>query len=321
MITVEGFPGLGDVTLDGVCRLEGPNGCGKTSLLRSAAGLAAPLVPHRIEVHGSVAFVPQHPHDGLLGLTVAGEARLRGVPLPAELETWATRDVATLTPGQARRVALAIAFAQDSGIILLDEPAEHLDADGRRRLAGILSETDKTVILSDHTASLPGRPVRFHAVPPVSPPATAMHLDRLLPGGPIQNGQWRGEAPELAIGIGINVHQAPNGNGKSTALRHWSDAEGLPLLVQSAGRLLPGCPIGELAEPEALAAWQVDHLARRMPWQVSGGEAQRVALARILGRDGDLLLDEPDAHLDAEGRAYLWETLAARRDRTVVATP
>ena len=49
---------------------------------------------------------------------------------------------------------------------------------------------------------------------------------------------------------------------------------------------------------------------------LSAGQAQQVALARALFRDPPiLLLDEPNAHLDAEGEAQLLQTIAAAKAR------
>ena len=63
---------------------------------------------------------------------------------------------------------------------------------------------------------------------------------------------------------------------------------------------------------DALALVRIDHLASRYPDQLSGGEQQRVALARTLvARPQLMLFDEPLASLDPELRAHLRQELAA----------
>ncbi|MGQ0607275.1 MAG: ABC transporter ATP-binding protein [Chloroflexota bacterium] len=58
-------------------------------------------------------------------------------------------------------------------------------------------------------------------------------------------------------------------------------------------------------------------LADRRPAQLSGGEQQRVGLARAIAREPDLFLfDEPTAHLDTPLRVALQEELAERRAHT-----
>lgn len=66
---------------------------------------------------------------------------------------------------------------------------------------------------------------------------------------------------------------------------------------------------------EALHQLAVEQLAARPISDLSGGQWQRVLLARaIVSRPDLLLLDEPDTHLDAAGKTFLYELLLRLQD-------
>jgi iron(III) transport system ATP-binding protein len=83
--------------------------------------------------------------------------------------------------------------------------------------------------------------------------------------------------------------------------------------MRRAGRSRPRARADAAALLDLLG---LGRLAHRRPAELSGGEQQRVGLARALARDAGLyLLDEPTAHLDAHLRAaFLGEVRARQRD-------
>src|SRR5699024_1475990 len=74
------------------------------------------------------------------------------------LETLAYRDISTLSDGERQKVMIARALAQDTDIILLDEPTAHLDLPNRveiiRLLRKLTRETGKAILLSTHELDL-----------------------------------------------------------------------------------------------------------------------------------------------------------------------
>lgn len=147
-----------DVPAGRVTAIIGANGCGKSTLLR---GLTRQLAPRAgsIEVLGrdaarvsardyarTVALLPQHPvapegmtvaqlvargrhpHRGLLGGRAAGDdAAIASALERTDLVELAEREAGTLSGGQRQRAWLALVLAQQTPVVLLDEPTSYLD--------------------------------------------------------------------------------------------------------------------------------------------------------------------------------------------------
>jgi iron complex transport system ATP-binding protein len=174
-----------------VVAVLGRNGAGKSSLLHTLAGLRRPsagevllggraladwprrdlarnlgLLPQANEdpFPGTVletALVGRHPHlDFWAWESEADRAVAQHCLATMDLDGLEARDVATLSGGERRRLAVATVLAQDPQILLLDEPIQQLDPQHEMqvlRQLRALAAGGRTIVMSLHDAGLAAR--------------------------------------------------------------------------------------------------------------------------------------------------------------------
>lgn len=192
-----------------VTSLIGPNGQGKTTLLRAAGGLLAPQAGQvlldgrsvdsyrRRELARLAAVLPQvretpaitverlaahgrYPHLGFgREMTQADREFVERAMDEAGVQDLRGRELASLSGGERQRAYIAMALAQDSQVLLLDEPTTYLDIGQRyevleliRRLNGrgktvlmVLHDLSLAFAYSDYVALLDGGELRAYGSP------------------------------------------------------------------------------------------------------------------------------------------------------------
>lgn len=181
---------LGGITAEiaggGITAVMGPNGCGKTTLLRCIGGLLQPdtgrvLVEGRPvasytarELAQRLAFVRQHPQTDFE--FSAFETVLMGRnPYQRRLQnesqadwdivercmrqtgTWHLRMAtpAEMSGGELQRVMIARALAQETPLLLMDEPVSNLDIAHQLEIMRLLrAATEKTILIVIHDLNL-----------------------------------------------------------------------------------------------------------------------------------------------------------------------
>jgi iron complex transport system ATP-binding protein len=173
-----------EIPSGGITALLGPNGCGKTTLLKLMLGLLRPdsgeirvlgdpLDPRqRRSLSRRMGLIPQEEHVPfdltLIEYVVLGRApylHLLQLPRPEDRDVahqalrdvglWrlAQRPVPSLSGGERQLAAVARALAQQPRILLADEPTSHLDLRNRRAVLDVLADqarSGRTVLMTTH---------------------------------------------------------------------------------------------------------------------------------------------------------------------------
>ncbi|MCE5332233.1 MAG: ABC transporter ATP-binding protein [Bacteroidales bacterium] len=171
-----------------VC-LIGPNGTGKSTLLRTLAGLQKPLdgkikidddelenlshhekamlialvLTDRVDIDNTTVYdivsFGRHPYSNWWGsFSEADEKQVREAIEMVHLTHKKDDCICELSDGERQRVMIAKALAQDTPIIMLDEPTAHLDLPNRIEIMLLLHrlshKTGKAILLSTHELDL-----------------------------------------------------------------------------------------------------------------------------------------------------------------------
>ena len=171
-----------------VC-LIGPNGSGKSTLLRTLTGLQRPLagstfldgkdiikikqhekalnialvLTERVDIENATVFnlvsLGRHPHSNWWGnVTNEEDAIIREAIKMVHLDHKMNHNINELSDGERQRAMIAKALAQDTPIIMLDEPTAHLDLPNRVEIMLLLHKlvhkTGKAILLSTHELDL-----------------------------------------------------------------------------------------------------------------------------------------------------------------------
>jgi energy-coupling factor transport system ATP-binding protein len=151
-----------------VVALSGPNGGGKTTLLRLIAGGLAPIAGKAERHSGRIAYLPQNPTSILHRPTLRDEVSLTleraGDSEPPEsilnelgLLAAADRYPRDLSCGERQRAALAAVLPGTPRLVLLDEPTRGMDSEARAALVGLvarLRDCGAAIVLATHDADL-----------------------------------------------------------------------------------------------------------------------------------------------------------------------
>ena len=165
-----------DVERGEILGLLGPNGAGKTTLLRLLLGFLRPSAGRAAidgldcyrqaaAVHGVVSYLPGDARlfrhlDGreiLRFFSALRRSPLQGsTKLADRLQLDLSRRVGQMSTGMRQKLALVVALAPETPLLILDEPTSNLDPTVRREVVELIRElrsAGRTVLFSSHVLS------------------------------------------------------------------------------------------------------------------------------------------------------------------------
>lgn len=167
--------------------MRGPNGGGKSTLLKLIAGILRPTAG-RLELFGKeeidrdlIGYVPQNTDINLTfpisvedvvttGLKREGrfflfvskkdKEQVREVMELCKVSEFKNRKISSLSGGQRQRVMIARALCAEPKLLLLDEPTSSIDKEGKKQIYSLLEKliSKMTLILVSHDALEPATP-------------------------------------------------------------------------------------------------------------------------------------------------------------------
>jgi ATP-binding cassette subfamily F protein 3 len=141
--------------------LLGPNGCGKTTFLKSVVGELPPLAGEaKVGVNVQVAYLAQGHENLHEDATILDEIlAVKNLPLDQARGFLGRflfsgddvfKTIANLSGGERGRVALAVLSLQGANFLLLDEPTNQLDIQSQEMLEQVLDQFDGTILFVSH---------------------------------------------------------------------------------------------------------------------------------------------------------------------------
>lgn len=227
--------------------IVGPNGAGKSTLLKVLAGVLSPwkgqvrldaaalqsidrrslarviaVVPQKLEIGfgltaRDVVMLGRTPYMGFLGSTSSADQHAIERAID-ETDTGhlINRPFATLSGGEAQRIILAMALAQETDFLLLDEPTVHLDLGQQwqliNRLMQLRESRDVGIFAIVHDLNLAG-----------------LNFERIVL---IQEGRIQEDGPPRSVLTEQNISRA-----FGAPVRIWRDGSGVAVsMLSSVGR-------------------------------------------------------------------------------------